>query len=211
MLKNFSKENRQTPGVEERALYRSGSWAAWRCGDAAASLAALPFADGTVLHRCGMPGPGKLQWPHRLLPDPTPMTEASFCVFWSFPFGNVIHQNPVLCDMGQVTNLQQFLSFPQDTCLVYLRVQTCVRGRQVLIGNLLPLRALWMNHNHPELSCARNGIFPSFLFFLHREPVFFWTNIPIHKCPNQSSPLLVRSETSLVNSSAGLPFCPYYS
>ena len=137
----------------------------------------------------GCRGLGKLRWPGRLMPDPITVTKASFRVFWSFPLGNAIHQKPVFCNIRQVTNLQQVSSFPWDSCLVYLRIQTCVRHRQALIGNLLPLHALWMNHNHPELLHVYNGIFPSSLLscvgnLCSSELMFPSINDPIslHRC-----------------------------
>lgn len=137
----------------------------------------------------GCRGLGKLCWPGRLVPHQITVTKASFCVFRSFPLGNAIHQNPMFCSIRQVTNLQQFLSFLQDSPLVYLRVQTCVRNRQDVLGNLLPLHALWMSHNHPELFHVYNGIFPSFLLssvgnLCSSELTFHSINDPIslHHC-----------------------------
>lgn len=52
---------------------------------------------------------GKLWWPGRLMLGPIIRLcydKARFCVFWIFPLGNAVHQNPVFCNIKLVGNSQ---------------------------------------------------------------------------------------------------------
>lgn len=103
--------------------------AAWRCrgeGLGTASVLLCPWStdpscDGES--QC----PGELWWLAGQVHTAFDNRDEGKALFWSFPLGNVIHANIILCDwidqkchISHVTKLKQFFNLLRDRHLVYL-------------------------------------------------------------------------------------------